>query len=214
VISLFSRLQVVTGSKVFTDDPNKQLTQSYNLDVRSPQPSGFRQKPPFTWTIGAKVKYFFGKDDKKFRLFLGGFVGYGFARLRVPMNFANDRNGNSVPDSVEAAIHGPLNDMNTVDPDQCTVVWPYNLGCTPGQDPTTPQQMDRDLASAVRASTPTTDERIDTVVIGPGFIGAAFGFNYQIIKYFALFAELDVGVWFPNTSSALFDLTVGPSLTF
>jgi hypothetical protein len=213
VISLFSRLQLVTGSKVFTDDPDKQLTQSYNLDVRSPQPAGFRQKPPFTWTIGVKVKYFFGQDDRKFRLFLGGFAGYGHARLRVPMNFANDRNGNSVPDSVEAPIHGPLNENGQVDPDQCTVVWPYNLGCVPG-DPGTPQDMDRQLATAVRAATPTTDERIDTVVIGPGFIGAAFGFHYQVVKYFGLFAEVDVGVWFPNTSSALFDLTVGPSLTF
>jgi hypothetical protein len=213
VISLFSRLQVVTGSKVFTDDPNKQLTQSFNLDVRSPQPPGFRQKPPFSWSIGAKVKYFFGKDDRKFRLFLGGFAGFGFARLRVPMNFANDRNGNSVPDSVEAAIHGPLNDSGQVDPDQCTVVWPYNQACLPG-DAGTPQQADRDLAVAVRAATSTTDERVDTVVIGPGFVGAAFGFHYQVVKYFGLFAELDVGVWFPNTSSALFDLTVGPSLTF
>ncbi len=213
VISLFSRLQVVTGSKVFTDDPNKQLTQSFNLDVRSPQPSGFRQRPPFSWTIGAKVKYFFGKDERKFRLFLGGFAGYGFARLRVPMNFANDRNGNSVPDSVEAPIHGPVNEMGEVDPDQCTVVWPYNLGCQPGAAGS-PGQNDRDLAEAVRTSTPAADERIDTVVIGPGFVGAAFGFHYQVVKHFGLFAELDIGVWFPNTSSALFDLTVGPSLTF
>ena len=210
VISLFSRLQVVTGSKVFTDDPGKQLTQSFNLDVRSPQPAGFRQKPPFSFTVGAKVKYFFGKDDRKFRLFLGGFAGYGFARLRVPMGFANDRNGNSVPDAVETALHGPLDSMGNVDPEQCTVVWPYNLGCDQSADGDT----DRQLAQAVRAATPSSDERVDTVMIGPGFVGLAFGFNYQIAKYFAIFAELDIGGYFPNTSSVLFDLTLGPALTF
>ncbi len=210
VVSVYARLQVVTGSRVFTDDTGKQLQESYNLDVRSQQPAGFRQRPPFTWAIGAKVKYFFGKDERKFRLFAGGFVGYGSARLRVPMNFSNDRNGNSVPDAAETALHGPLDSAGAVDPDQCTVVWPYNQGCAGSDEGMT----DRQLAQSVRGATAGTDERVDTVVIGPAFVGALFGFNYQVHKNFSIFAEVDAGGWFPSTTSMLFDITVGPAITF
>jgi hypothetical protein len=66
----------------------------------------------------------------------------------------------------------------------------------------------------VSANTKATDTRIDTVRIGPGFVGGLVGVHYQIVEHFALFAELDVGAWFPNTTSALFDLTLGPSITF
>ena len=50
--------------------------------------------------------------------------------------------------------------------------------------------------------------------IGGGFIGATFGFNYQLVKNFALFAEVQVSVWFPKTSSFLIDLNLGPVITF
>jgi hypothetical protein len=214
VLSLFSRLQVVTGSKVFREDPNKELAASFNEDVRSPDPSGTRVKPPFSWTIGAKFKYFFLKDEKKFRLFAGGLVGYGKARLRVDMGFSNDRNGNSVPDATEVGPSGPRDAMGNVIISSCTPVWPYNQACDPEADPAMPPEMDRNLARSVTASTPASDSRVDTVVIGPGFVGGLFGFNYQIHKYFAIFGEIDISVFFPNTSSALFDIQVGPAVTF
>jgi hypothetical protein len=56
--------------------------------------------------------------------------------------------------------------------------------------------------------------RVDTVKIGPGFVGAVFGFNYQIVKNFALYGELDLGGWFPDQGSMLIDLTVGPAISF
>jgi hypothetical protein len=97
-MSVFGRLQVVTGSKVYRDDPKLALSDSYANEVLNPSPQGVRTKPGFTGAGGIKIKYFLGKDDsKKFRLFVGGQVGGGFSRLRVPMGFANDRNGNSVP---------------------------------------------------------------------------------------------------------------------
>ena len=62
--------------------------------------------------------------------------------------------------------------------------------------------------------TSSSENRIDTVTIGPGFVGGLFGFHYQIVKYFGVFAEANVGGWFPRTGSLLFDINVGPSLTF
>lgn len=210
VVSVYSRLQLVTGSKVFTDDTNLAPATSFNTNVRGVSPPGFQQKPGFTWAVGAKVKYFFGKDDRKFRVFAGGFAGYGQARLRVPMNFANDRNGNSVPDLGEVALSGPLNAEGQVEPSTCVAVWPYTQGCTAGAD----GNVDRDLALGLRGSTAPDDERIDTVVIGPAMFGALVGFNYQLHKNFSLFAELNAGGWLPSTTSFLLDLNVGPAITF
>jgi hypothetical protein len=45
-------------------------------------------------------------------------------------------------------------------------------------------------------------------------VGALFGVNFQLHKNFSIFAELDAGLWFPNTTSGLFDLQVGPAITF
>ncbi len=209
VLSLFGRLQVVSGSKVFTEDPKKSTNDSFVNDVRSANPSGVQRKPPFSWSIGLKVKYFFGKDERKLRVYAGGFAGFGAARLRVNMGFSNDRNGNSVPDAIEIAYSGPADPVTMqVDVANCTTVWPYTAGC----DPT--NETDRQLAGSVSANTPATDTRIDTVRLGPGFVGGLLGVHYQIVKNFALFAELDVGAWFPSTTSALFDLTLGPIITF
>ncbi|HEY8375397.1 MAG TPA: hypothetical protein VIK91_02860, partial [Nannocystis sp.] len=94
VLSGFFRIQAVTGAKVYRDDPDAALSDSYAQDVTSPNPLGVRSKPGFTMAGGLKIKYFLGKDERKFRPFVGGFVGGGFARLRVPMGFVNDRNGN------------------------------------------------------------------------------------------------------------------------
>lgn len=211
VLSLFGRLQVVSGSKVFTEDPGAKANESFLLDVRSGSPAGFRRKPPFSWAIGFKFKYFFLPEERKFRLFAGGFAGYGTARLRVNMGFANDRNGNSVPDAIESPFSGPINPAtNKIDVANCVAVWPYNGACQLGAAGET----DQNLARQVALNTKATDTRIDTVKIGPGFVGALFGFNYQIVKHFAIYGEIDIGAWFPNTTSALFDLTVGPSLTF
>lgn len=213
VLSVFARLQVVTGSKVFTDDPSKSFVQSYEEDVRSQQPPGTKARlrnPPFTYAIGVKAKYYFGREEAKFRLFAGGFAGFGWARLRIPMGFSNDRNGNSVPDGRESAVHGLLNDNGEIIANTCIPVWPYEAGCQ--QDAA--GEEDRALALTVAQNTPDTDERVDTVAIGPGFIGATFGVQYQVIEHFGLWAEVDAGVWFPNASSGLFDLTLGPVLTF
>ncbi len=210
-LSLFARLQVVTGSQVYGQRPitstdERARQEAFNADARSQQPPGFRTKPPFTWAIGAKVKYFFLPDDWKFRLYTGGMAGYGQSRLRVPMGFANDRNGNSVPDVQEAGVTGDAFDANGNVTTNPRPVWPYNDGVQ--------SESDRTLAKQVTSATSATDQRIDTVVIGPGFVGGLFGFNYQIHQNFAVFTEIAVGVWFPRTTSFLFDLTVGPAVTF
>ena len=197
VLSVFGRLQVVTGSKVYRDDPKLSLGESYTNEVLSPNPEGVRSKPGFTGAGGVKIKYFLGKDDKKFRLFVGGMVGGGFARLRVPMGFANDRNGNSVPDDREVGSNNALG---------CQPVWPYGGACSnmePGNV----------LAGQVAAGADKS-QRVDTVRIGGGFIGAVFGFNYQIVKNFALFGEIQVSAWFPKTTSFLADFNFGPAITF
>ena len=201
VLSVFGRLQVVTGSKVFRDNPKLDLGTSYNEEVRNPMPEGVRSKPGFTGAGGVKIKYFLGKDDKKFRLFVGGVLGGGFARLRVPMGFANDRNGNSVPDDRERP--------SAVDLGKCAPVWPYGGGCGPADA----QAADTALANSVATNADTT-QRVDTVRVGGGFIGVTFGFNYQVAKHFALFAEIQPTVWFPKTTSFMIDFAFGPVITF
>ncbi len=201
VLSVFGRLQFVTGSKVFRDDPKLDLTSSYTQEVLNPNPEGVRTKPGFTGAGGVKVKYFLGQDEHKFRLFVGGFLGGGFSRLRVPMGFANDRNGNSIADDKEQSAVGTSQ--------QCQPIWPYSGGCAGGDAGMAAQG----LAGSVVANTDRAT-RIDTVRIGGGFLGGAFGFNYQIVKNFALSAELQLGVWFPRTSSFLIDFNLGPVITF
>lgn len=216
VLSVFGRLQIVTGSRVFTEDLGKQVANSFTQDVLSAAPQGVRSKPPFTFAIGVKGKYFFGKDSQKFRLFGGMFAGYGRTRLRVDMDFSNDRNGNSVPDAGETALHGQADANNDIIPATCVPVWPYNEGCGPDTDPdeAEPGDLHRALAGQVRAGTPTSDARIDTVAVGPAFAGLLFGAHYQIVKHFALFAEVNIGGWFPSVGSVVLDVNVGPSLTF
>ncbi len=201
-LGVYSRLQLLTGAKVFRDDPTKPLAQSFMEDVYADAPVGVKQKIPFTFAVGLKFKVFLGKDHWKFRPFVGAYGGGGFARLRVNMGFANDRNGNSVPDNAEIGFDTDIN--NT-----CYPVWPYNDACS-GANMT----VDNNKAAAVASSGNSADSRIDTVRIGPGFIGALAGFNYQIVKNFGLFGEVGIGGWFPNQGSMLIDLTVGPSITF
>ncbi len=203
VLSGFVRLQAVSGSKVFRDDPEAALSASYMNDVINPMPQGKRSKAPFSVAGGLKIKYFLGSDEKKFRVFVGGFLGGGFTRLRVPMGFANDRNGNSVPDDKEAAF--------SVGSGSCVAVWPYKYDCA---NPGSPEsQAAVAQALAVRTAADTT-QRVDTVRIGGGLIGATFGFHYQLVKNFALFGEAQLGVWFPKTTSFLIDINVGPAITF
>lgn len=203
VLSGFFRIQAVTGSKVFRDDPKASLPDSYNNDVNSLDPQGVRTKPGFTMAGGLKLKYFLGNDEKKFRLFVGGFLGGGFARTRVNMGFANDRNGNSVPDDKEAAFDGGAG--------QCVPVWPYKYDCGA---PSSPESMQAVQQAAAVSANADKSSRIDTVRIGGGLIGATFGFHYQIVKNFGLFGEAQVGVWFPRTTSLLIDLNLGPVITF
>lgn len=209
VLSLFGRLQVVTGSKVFEPDQDKDLALSYLEDVRSPNPEGVQIKPDFTWAIGAKFKYFLGRQDRKLKLYTGFFAGYGASRLRVNMNFSNDRNGNSVADEDESAVHGLLDLNGDILPESCVPVWPYNRGCLDGNE-----GADIQLAGQVRAGASSDDLRIDTVRIGPGFVGGLFGIHYQIVKHFGIFAEANLGGWFPATSSLLLDINLGPVITF
>ncbi len=207
VVSVYGRLQVVTGSRVFRgDDPEQKvpLAEHVAQTLKNPLASGERDKPPFTWALGAKLKYFMRPPEKKLRLYVGGFAGGGFARLMVNMGFSDDRNGNSVPDAREA----PLDQI--VDPNTgtttCVPVWPYNQGCDQGSN-------DYNLALATAANADTTNRR-DTVVLGAGFVGALFGLHAQLHKNFALFAEINAGVWFPKASSFLLDINVGPAITF
>jgi len=201
-IGVYSRLQLVTGSSVYRDDPKKDLQTSFTEDIRSPDPQGIRQASRFTWAVGAKFKYFLGKEGKKLRPFIGGFAGGGSARLRVDMGFANDRNGNSVPDNVEIGRDNGL----TGSP--CYPVWPYNGAC--GDDLA---GGDNALAQQVAQNADSTS-RVDTVRIGPVFFGALVGFNYQIAKHFAVFGEAHIGGWLPSQASMLIDLSIGPALTF
>jgi hypothetical protein len=212
VLSVFARLQVVTGSRVFTEDRDKSLADSFAQDVLNPNPSGTLSRisePPFTFAVGAKAKYYF-REGARLRPFVGGFAGYGFARFRVPMGFSNDRNGNSVPDEAETALHGPQNAAGEIIPETCVPVWPYNAGCErsiAGADI-------RTLAGNVRSNTPAGDQRIDTVKIGPGFVGAVGGVQYQVVDHFAVWGEITAGVYFPQGTTVLFDLTIGPVVTF
>lgn len=203
VLSGFARIQAVTGSKVFRDDPNAALSTSYMNDVVNPMPQGVRSKPGVTIAGGLKIKYFLGADEKKFRLFVGGFVGGGFTRLRVPMGFSNDRNGNSVPDDKEAAF--------SVGSGSCVAVWPYKYDCA---NPNSPESQAAVNQALLVRSGASTAQRVDTVRIGGGLIGATFGFNYQVVKNFALFGEVQLGVWFPKTTSFLIDINLGPAITF
>lgn len=209
-MGLFGRLQLVTGSKVFTEDPNQSLMTSFNSDVLSPNPSGFQRKPPFSWALGVKVKALITRRGGKLQGVIGAFGGYGNTRLRVNMGFSNDRNGNSVPDRAETALSGPADVNNQVPVDQCTPVWPYNNGCMANDAGT----IDQGLAQSVQLNAPANEMRVDTVKLGPGFAGVLFGFNYQLHKNFALFGEVDVGGWFPDAGSLLIDLSAGPAITF
>ena len=219
-LSLFSRLQVVTGSKVYRDDPNKALGNpgmlepgtSWHDDVYPLSSAGdpiskFRSKPPFSWTVGLKFRYYLLKETSKFRLFVGGMAGYGSSRLRVDMGFGNDLNGNSVPDDFEV----PRDFVQGNDAATCYAVWPWNGACGGATE-----AQDVALATNVRGAYASSGlgNRVDTVRIGPGFVGAVFGFNYQIVKNFAVYGELDLGGWFPDQGSMLIDLTVGPAITF
>lgn len=210
LVGAFGRLQVVTGSKVFTENPTISPQASFTNEVLSPNPPGFQRKPPFSWAIGVKVKALITRRGGKFQGMVGAFGGYGTSRLRVNMGFSNDRNGNSVPDRAETALSGPADANNQVPIDQCTPVWPYNNGCMPNDAGT----IDQTIARSVQSNAPANEMRIDTVKIGPGFAGLLVGFNYQIHKNFALYGELDVGGWFPNIGSMLIDISAGPAITF
>lgn len=210
LVGVFGRLQVVTGSKVFTENPTVAPDASFTNEVLSPNPPGFQRKPPFTWAMGVKVKALITRRGGKFQGMVGAFGGYGTTRLRVNMGFSNDRNGNSVPDRAETALSGPADANNQVPVDQCTPVWPYNNGCMANES----GQFDQAVAGSVQSNAPSNEMRIDTVKIGPGFAGVLFGFNYQLHKNFALYGEVDVGGWFPSTGSLLIDLSAGPAITF
>ena len=210
ILSVYGRLQVVTGSRVYRgDDPlqkNNDLATYFQNTIRSPSPGGERQRPPFTWAVGAKFRYLFLSPDKKFRPFAGFIIGGGFARLMVDMGFADDRNGNSVPDDREESADPPLDGPNPLNL-PCVPVWPYADGCTMDSP-------DYFLARQVQDNGSRQKNRRDTVVLGAGFAGPAFGFHAQLHKNFALFGEVDLGVWFPKATSLLIDITLGPVITF
>ena len=232
-VSLYGRLQVVSGSKVIRDDPNKDLGSpdfcgdtgiestgangtSWCDDIYTADPqSKYRDRPPFTWAVGSKIRYYFLKDTSKIRLFAGGFGGFGQSRLRVDMGFANDTNGNSIPDNREDT-NGYFA-LNPSDASTCFPIFPYRDACANlaevGGNPDTPVES-RTIASQFANSSASAATRYDTVAIGQGFLGGMFGFNYQIMKNFAVFGEIQVGGWFPKNSSFLVDLNVGPAITF
>ena len=87
-------------------------------------------------------------------------------------------------------------------------MWPWNGAC---EDPVDGNQLTTVQTLNTKAQ---GDNRVDTVRIGRGFLGGLVGVHYQIIKYVGLFAEFQVGGWFPTNSTVLFDLNVGPVITF
>ncbi len=220
VVSVQTRIQVVTGSKVYRDNPKEDFVPSLAnnvYDYSRTNPAGERIKPPLSFMAMVKARYFLGKQDGKFRPFVGGLIGGGTgARLRVNMGFANDRNGNSIPDDREFAYDLANEDVN-FDPatNPCTPVWPYNNGCVPGpgNDPANPGDYDR-LQAGFKATTADKSARIDTVRVGPIMLGAVGGFHLQIVKNFAIFGEVQVGGWFWKRSSLLLDFNLGPVITF
>jgi hypothetical protein len=69
------------------------------------------------------------------------------------------------------------------------------------------------LAQTV-AGSGTSGNRVDVVRLGPGFVGAAAGFNYILHKNFGLFLEVQAGGWFPDAGSLLIDLNFGPQISW
>ncbi len=214
LVSLYARLQVVTGSKVYRgDDPDQKpdLADHFVNVINSPTPQkGERDRPPFTWAVGAKFRYLMRSPEKKVRVFTGAFLGAGFARLMVNMGFANDANGNSVPDNQEIGADLVLNPstMSMF----CVPVWPYSGSCA---DSMTIDGGSADYGQASNIQASSSDEtRIDTVVLGALHGGVLLGFQAQVHKHVAIYGEVLAGGWFPNASSFLLDLNVGPSIMF
>ena len=220
VLSVQARLQVVTGSKVYRDNPKEDFVPSLAnnvYDMGRLNPEGVRIKPPFSFMAIVKAKYMLGKDDAKFRPFVGGMIGGGTgARLRVNMGFANDRNGNSIPDDREFAFDLLNEDAAPGPMNPCVPVWPYNNGCVPGlgNDPMNNLGDADRIQAGYKAMVADKSPRIDTVSIGPIMLGAIGGFHYQIVKNFAIFGEVQLGGWFWKRSSLLLDFNLGPSITF
>ncbi len=208
VVSAFARIQLVTGSHVFGPAPDKSLQASFFEDVTAATPEGVRLLPRFTMAGGIKAKYMFARAGHKLTPFAGGFAGIGAARLRVDLGVSPDRNGNSVADDEESAMHGLLDLDGDIVPESCVAVWPYNRACDPADG-----EADRTLASAVRASS-TRGGLVDTVKLGPAFIGILGGAHWQLARHFGLFGELDLGLWFPGPTTILADIQVGPVVTF
>lgn len=214
VLSVFSRLQVVTAANVRgAPDPAGRHADAFVQEARSAEPRGVTRglvRPAFTFAVGAKVRAFLPSLHRRVRPFAGGFAGYGFARFRTPLSHSHDRNGNSVPDASETSISGVRSPDGSIPPETCVPVWPYNQACRTDAA----GAFDRSLAAAVRDQTSASERRVDTVRLGPGFIGALVGVHIDLARHLALWAELDVGVWFPHNTSVLFDLSVGPVVTF
>lgn len=214
VLSVFSRLQVVTASDVRgAPDPEGRYGEAFAQEARSGDPRGAARGlvgPAFTFAVGAKARAFLPSLHRRVRPFAGGFAGYGFARFRTPLSQSQDRNGNSVPDASETSISGERGPDGSISPEACVPVWPYNQACRSDAV----GAIDRSLAAVVRDQTSASERRVDTVRLGPGFVGALVGVHIDLARHLALWAELDVGVWFPHNPSVLFDLSVGPVLTF
>ncbi|TPV92673.1 MAG: hypothetical protein B7733_24400 [Myxococcales bacterium FL481] len=216
-LATFARLQLVTGSRVYGPDPTISVlpddpNSSYNRSAYTDSPEDrYRYEVPFTWAAGLKLRYYLGQEEAKFRPFAGVFAGYGQSRLRVNMGFAHDLNGNSVPDNHDVAY-----DLKAADQSDCVPVWPYVHGCVHPSEQWT-EETGMALTLATNANEDVKDGknvRIDTVLLGPFFAGATFGVHYQVIKNFAIFAEAHAGGWFGPNPTVLFDLNLGPAITF
>ena len=162
-----------------------------------PSSDGGKTKLAMAWTIGAHARFLLGSADAKVRPHIGVFAGYGQSRLRISMEFADDLDGNSVPDNLEDDGQAGRN---------CgTVVFPYSGTC---------DSRDHERAAAMRDGAESRPTRVDTVTMGPGFAGVSFGLTASLAKHFGLFAEVQLGAWFPDIASGLLDVSVGPSIKF
>lgn len=197
-IVVFSRLQVVTGSKLWMpdDDPN-------SWDFVTPPKNGTKAVPtPLPWAVGLRGEYRVKlPKTPRLRLAVGLVGGYGRVALRVPMPFNNDGNGNSVTDDTEkgcAAGNVP--------------VFPYLSGCKEGSSHA---KLAEKVGLLAREQSEQQNTReVDTVSIGNIFAGATLRVEYLVMPWLGLGADLQLSAWFSQRTSVLGDFNLGPRFHF
>ena len=188
-VGLQARLQIFTGTNVYAPSNYQQAS------LLSSKPEGKKVSAGVPWSLSLEGRYEWLKEGAKLIPYVGGFAGYGTAKLRVDMGFAADVNGNSVPDNREVGCDNGL------------PVFPFNEGCevdgSPGDE----------LAKSVSQNA-SSKNVVDSVTIGSVMAGVSFGAQYLFSSHVGVAADMRAGLWFPKTSSLLIDVQVGPVFRF